>query len=56
MWARYGRFPSQVPPFRTGLAHQVVRVDAEFYDRFYRPEALSPTQRAEFARSTGPRA
>lgn len=54
VWGRYGRFPSQIPPFRTGLAHQVVRVDAEFYDRFYRPEALSPTQRAAFARRGGP--
>ena len=28
-------------------------LDAEFYDRFYRPEALTPAQRADFARTTG---
>jgi hypothetical protein len=55
VWSRYGRFPAHLPPFRTGLAHQAVRVDAEFYDRFYRPGALSPTQREEDARTGGPR-
>jgi hypothetical protein len=55
VWSRYGRFPAHLPPFRTGLAHQAVRVDAEFYDRFYRPGALSPTQREEYARTGGPR-
>lgn len=53
VWKRYGRFPVHVPPFRCGLGHQVVRVDAEFYDRFYTPDALSPTQRAAFAARSG---
>ncbi len=52
VWGRYGRFPVHVPPFRCGLGHQVVHVDAEFYDRFYRPDALGETQRADFARTT----
>lgn len=46
VWERYGRFPAQVPPFRCGLAHQVVRLDPDFYNRHYRPEALSDRQRA----------
>lgn len=47
--ARYRRFPVNVPPFRCGLAHQVVHLDVEFYERFYRPEALSDRQRADAA-------
>jgi hypothetical protein len=38
---RYGRFPAQSGPFRTVLAHQAHRPDPDFYDRFYRPEALA---------------
>lgn len=54
VWDEYGRFPVQVPPFRCGLAHQVVHVDAEFYDRFYQPEALSDRQRDDFAAHVPP--
>jgi hypothetical protein len=43
--ARYGRFPAYSPPFRTVLGYQATHVDAEFYERFYRPEALTDTQR-----------
>ncbi len=42
---RYGRFPAYPPPLRTLLGFQVNHVDTDFYDRFYRPEALSETQR-----------
>ena len=42
---RYGRFPALGGPFRTLLAFQAHHVDADFYDRFYRPEALSETHR-----------
>jgi hypothetical protein len=42
---RYGRFPALGGPFRTILAFQAHHVDPEFYDRLYRPEALSETQR-----------
>jgi hypothetical protein len=43
--ARYGRFPPYSGPFRTILAHQAHHLDLEFYDAFYRPDALSATQR-----------
>jgi hypothetical protein len=42
---RYGRFPAYVAPFRTVLGFQVAHLDVEFYDRFYRPEAITETQR-----------
>jgi len=42
---RYGRFPAYPPPFRTVLGFQAGHLDLEFYDRHYRPEALSETQR-----------
>jgi hypothetical protein len=45
IYDRYGRFPAYSAPFRTVLGHQATHVDEEFYDRFYRPEALSETQR-----------
>jgi hypothetical protein len=37
---RYGRFPAASGPFRTVLAYQAHRLDEEFYERFYRPEAV----------------
>jgi hypothetical protein len=36
---RYGRFPANSGPFRTVLAHQAHRLDEDFYERFYKPEA-----------------
>jgi hypothetical protein len=42
---RYGRFPAYPPPFRTVLGYQASHVDVEFYDSFYKPEALSERQR-----------
>jgi len=45
VYERYGRFPANSGPFRTVLAHQAHHLDPEFYDRFYRPEALTDTQR-----------
>jgi hypothetical protein len=50
VWERYGRFPAIAPPFRTVLGFQASHVDVEFYERFYRPEALSETQRTHLAR------
>jgi hypothetical protein len=50
LWRRYGRFPVYMPPYRTVLGFQACHLDAEFYDKFYRPEALGPTQRADFNR------
>jgi hypothetical protein len=41
----YGRFPAYVPPLRTVLGFQVNHIDIDFYDRYYRPEALPAAQR-----------
>lgn len=49
LFRRYGRIPGGSGPFRTVLAYQASDVDTEFYDRFYRPGALSPTQRGRAA-------
>jgi hypothetical protein len=53
VWRRYGRFPAYPPPFRTVLGFQAGHVDPEFYQRYYRPEALSDTQRGHRARWHG---
>lgn len=45
LWDRYGRFPVYMPPYRTVLAFQACHLDTEFYDKFYRPEALGRSQR-----------
>lgn len=50
IFERYGRFPAYAPPFRTVLGFQATHVDVEFYDKFYRPEALSDSQREHLAR------
>lgn len=50
VWDRYGRFPAHVAPFRTVVAYQAAHLDVEFYDRFYKPEALSEAQRKDFAK------
>lgn len=50
LWRRYGRFPAHLPPFRTVMAFQAAHLDAEFYDRHYRPEALTQRHREDFAR------
>jgi hypothetical protein len=41
----YGRFPAYPAPFRTSVGFQAAHLDADFYDRFYRPEALCATHR-----------
>jgi len=53
LWKRYGRFPVYLPPYRTVLGFQACHLDAEFYDKFYQPEAMSETARADFKRSAG---
>jgi hypothetical protein len=45
IWNRYGRFPATMPPFRTVLGFQAGHLDLEFYEKFYKPEAVSETQR-----------
>ena len=52
LFARYGRFPVYMPPYRTVLGFQAAHLDVEFYDKFYRLEALSAAQRKDFARQT----
>ena len=52
VYRRYGRFPAYQPPFRTVLGFQAGHVDVDFYERYYRPEALSETQRRHMERST----
>jgi hypothetical protein len=52
LWHRYGRFPVHMPPYRTVLNFQASHLDAEFYDKFYQPEALGPTQREDFAKNS----
>jgi len=52
---RYGRFPVYTAPFRTVIGFQVCRVDLEFYERFYRPEAVSDSVRANTTAALGAR-
>jgi hypothetical protein len=47
VWNRYGRFPAYPAPYRTVLGFQASHLDVEFYNRFYRPEALGDSQRAD---------
>jgi hypothetical protein len=48
LWDRYGRFPVYLTPYRTVLGFQACHLDAEFYDHYYRLEALGRRQRANF--------
>ena len=52
LWNRYGRFPASLPPYRTVLGFQACHLDVEFYDQFYRPEALGESQRRGFQQRT----
>jgi len=49
VWSTYGRFSAHLAPFRTVVGYQAHHLDVEFYDRFYRADALSPTQRNDFS-------
>jgi hypothetical protein len=51
LWQRYGRFPVCLAPYRTVLGFQACHLDAEFYDQFYKAEALAPAQREDFKAS-----
>jgi len=50
VYGRYGRFPAYLPPLHTTAGFQANHLDLDFYDRFYRPEALTETHRAHLAR------
>jgi hypothetical protein len=56
VWDRYGRFPAHLTPYRTVLGFQACHLDSEFYDKFYRPEALAESQRRDFISSVGAKA
>jgi hypothetical protein len=53
VWDRYGRFPANMPPYRTVLGFQACHLDAEFYGKFYKPEALTESQRNDFQKRAG---
>lgn len=40
IYSRYGRLPGTNGPLRTLMAYQAHHVDADFYQKFYRPEAI----------------
>lgn len=42
---RYGRFPAYLPSFSTVVGFQANHIDADFYDRHYRPEVLTEAHR-----------
>ncbi len=46
IYKRFGRFPATNGPIRTVLAYQANHLDPAFYERYYKGEALSDTQRA----------
>jgi hypothetical protein len=50
LWKRYGRFPVHMPPFKTVLGFQAAHLDVEFYDKFYKPDALTDAIRADFSK------
>ncbi len=41
VWKEFGRFPAYMSPFRTVVGCQACHLDTEFYEKFYRPEALA---------------
>ncbi len=50
IYETYGRFPAYSAPYRTSIGFQAAHLDLEFYDQFYRPEALSERQREHMSR------
>ncbi len=53
IYQRYGRFPAYMPPFRTVLGFQACHLDTEFYERHYRREALSESERGHLEKWHG---
>jgi hypothetical protein len=45
IWDRYGRFPAHQAAFRAEIGFQASHLDVGFYDRHYRPGALSDRHR-----------
>ncbi|HSB09553.1 MAG TPA: hypothetical protein VLM38_08720 [Blastocatellia bacterium] len=50
VYQTYGRFPGFIAPFRTVIGFQAAHLELDFYDRYYKPEALSSTHREHMAR------
>ena len=50
---RYGRFPVYSAPYSTSAGFQVNHLDLEFYEEFYRPEAVSESHRQHMIRWHG---
>ena len=48
LWKKYGRFPAQVPRFKTVVGFQAGHLDLEFFDRFYKPDYVSESHREVF--------
>lgn len=42
---RYSTFPVFSAPYQTAIGYQATHVDVDFYDRFFKPEALTDAQR-----------
>jgi len=53
IYRRYGRFPAYMPPFRTVVGFQAGHLDPDFYQRYYRADALSDTERDHMAKWHG---
>jgi hypothetical protein len=45
VYKRYGTFPVFSAPYQTAIGYQATHVDVAFYDRFFKPEALTDAQR-----------
>ena len=50
VYERYGRFPGFIAPFRTILGFQATHLDVDYYNRYYKPEAISSTHREHMSR------
>jgi hypothetical protein len=50
IYDRYGSFPVFSAPYRTAIGYQATHVDVDFYDRFFKPEALTEAQRQHQAK------
>ena len=55
IYERYGRFPAASGPFTNLVAYQAHHLDADFYDRHYRPDALTESHRQHQERWHSPR-
>ncbi len=53
LYHRYGRFPVYPAPYSTSVGFQANHLDLEFYDKFYRREAVSESHRQHMARWHG---